>query len=127
MSDVFPAYERIKEALGVKKQKDLAAILGKTQASVSEVCRRRQIPDSWLFTLLSQKGLNPEWILKGTGSRYLIAEKSLAEKAKDAFAILFQLYPGCKIIIEQRDGERVDSEAVVNREGEVSIAPKGEA
>ena len=40
---------------------------------ISDAKKRKSIPAEWLLTLLLRKGINPQWVLTGTGPRYLQA------------------------------------------------------
>ena len=53
------AYERILQSTGLRTQTDVAALLGVKQSSISEAKRRNHIPNPWLMTLFSKRGLNP--------------------------------------------------------------------
>ena len=52
-------------------QAELAEILGIKQSSISDAKRRGAIPPEWLVKLLQKKGANPEWVMTGTGQKYL--------------------------------------------------------
>ena len=56
---------RIGMACGAKTQKQLADILGISQASVSEAYKRRMLPSRWLLVLMEKYGVNPLWINSG--------------------------------------------------------------
>lgn len=71
MSDFQSAYDRIREATGLRTQSEVAALLGIAQSSVSDALRRQCIPDQWLLTLFDMCALNPAWIRSGEGPRYL--------------------------------------------------------
>lgn len=68
---MFPAWQRVFEAAECHTQAELAAFLGIRQSSVADAKKRQSIPAEWLIKLLQQKGINPDWILSGHGSRYL--------------------------------------------------------
>ena len=63
--------KRIHCSAGTRTQVELAAFLDIRQSSVADAKKRQSIPAEWLIKLLQQKGINPEWILSGHGSRYL--------------------------------------------------------
>ena len=65
------AYERILQSTGLRTQTDVAAMLGIKQSSISEAKRRGRIPNPWLMTLFSERGLNPTWIRTGEGPQYV--------------------------------------------------------
>lgn len=64
-------YGRIQTILGVRTQVELAAVLGVRQSSVSDALKRGNIPDSWLLTMMTAKGVNPLWIKTGRGHQYV--------------------------------------------------------
>ena len=65
------AYERILQSTDLRTQTDVAALLGVKQSSISEAKRRNHIPDSWIMTLFSKRGVNPTWIRTGEGPQYV--------------------------------------------------------
>ena len=65
------SYNRILQSTGLRTQTDVAALLGVKQSSISEAKRRGRIPNPWLMTLFSKKGLNPTWIRTGEGPQYV--------------------------------------------------------
>ena len=65
------AYERILQATGLRTQSEVTALLGVKQSSISDAKQRKHIPDPWLMTLFSKKGLNPIWIRTGEGPQYV--------------------------------------------------------
>ena len=65
------AYERILQSTGLRTQTDVAALLGIKQSSISEAKRRGHIPNPWLMTLFSKRGLNPTWVCTGEGPQYV--------------------------------------------------------
>ena len=65
------SYNRILQSTGLRTQTEVAALLGVKQSSVSEAKRRGRIPNPWLMTLFSKKGLNPSWIRTGEGPQYV--------------------------------------------------------
>jgi|GEM_PF-716211 len=67
------AYARIREALGIRTQMQLAEVLGIRQSSISDAKRRESIPSDWLLTLALDHGLHPTWVLTGTGGKFMIA------------------------------------------------------
>ncbi|WP_302737618.1 helix-turn-helix domain-containing protein [uncultured Desulfovibrio sp.] len=62
---------RVFEAAECKSQTELAELLGIKQSSVSDAKRRGAVPPEWLLTLFHKKGINPEWIKTGSGSKRL--------------------------------------------------------
>ena len=68
-----PIYARILEALTLRTQTELAAVLGVKQSSISDAKKRDCIPDAWLMSLLRTHGLSPLWLETGEGDRYFRA------------------------------------------------------
>ncbi len=81
---------RAMEALGLKNQSELARALGLSAPVVSTALRGGgHLPATWIEVLRTRHGLNPEWVLGGTGSKFLADAPSgaslpqvLAEKAQ---------------------------------------------
>ena len=73
--------QRFFEAAGCRTQTELAVFLGIRQSSVSDAKRRRVIPPEWLVTLLRQKNIHPDWVLTGTGPRFLLPMENLGAQA----------------------------------------------
>lgn len=76
------ALNRVFEVAGCEKQTELANFLGIKQSSVSDAKKRNRVPAEWLIKLLRLKGINPEWILTGRGSKLLVPD--ITEKATQA-------------------------------------------
>lgn len=58
-------FARIKKALGITSQKELAQALGVQQSSVSDAKHRGVIPGEWAIKLFRSHGVNPGWIYDG--------------------------------------------------------------
>lgn len=67
MSYFDEVYERIKEAIDVKTQMELANALDIKQSSISDAKKRRAIPSEWLIKLYDRESLNPDWLRWGVG------------------------------------------------------------
>ena len=78
---MFPALKRIYEAAECGTQAQLAELLQVSQPSIAEVARRGSIPAKWLMQLLRLRGISPDWILTGEGSRCLGPVKRPPEDA----------------------------------------------
>ncbi len=71
--EIFAAqYRRVFEAAECKTQVELAAFLEIRQSSIADAKRRKNIPAEWRVKLFEKKRINPDWILSGEGSRYLV-------------------------------------------------------
>ena len=65
------ALQRVFEAAECWTQVELALVLGIRQSSISDAKKRNSVPAEQLITLLRLKRVSPEWILSGTGARFL--------------------------------------------------------
>lgn len=65
---------RIMQSVGVRTQAELGETFGIRQSSISDAKRRSSIPDSWLIKLVTDHSLNPIWVLRGTGAKYLVPQ-----------------------------------------------------
>ena len=63
---------RIKSVALCRTQQELAVLFDVSQSCISDSKRRQTIPSKWLLCLLNKKGINPEWVLRGTGSKFLL-------------------------------------------------------
>lgn len=64
-------FQRIKDATNTRTQVELAEVLDIRQSSISDAKKRSSVPSDWYMKLFEKYGLNPDWIKKGTGPRYL--------------------------------------------------------
>ncbi len=71
MNYFHQVYERIREATRARTQVELAKVLGIKQSSISDAKRRGSIPADWFLTLFEERGINPDWLKKGTGPVFL--------------------------------------------------------
>lgn len=65
------AFERIKQATGMRTQVEIAKLLDIRQSSISDAKRRQSIPDSWLIKLYQVYNLNPNWIIDAEQPQFL--------------------------------------------------------
>ncbi|EFL53054.1 putative phage repressor [Solidesulfovibrio fructosivorans JJ]] len=65
------AFDRIKQATGMRTQVEIAKLLDIRQSSISDAKRRQSIPDSWLIKLYQIYNLNPNWIIDGEQPQFL--------------------------------------------------------
>ena len=81
------ALERLCEAAGCRDRGELARWFRASEQDVDQAESRGVIPAEWLLDLFLIKGVNPNWVLTGRGSRHLasasapapLAERDLAE------------------------------------------------
>lgn len=80
---VTPALERLREAAGCRNRQELARWFRAREWDVDEAESRGVIPAEWLLDIFLIKGVNPNWILTGRGSRHL-CPVSMARPLADA-------------------------------------------
>lgn len=64
--------DRIKNVTQCRTQQELAQFFDVSQSCISDSKKRLAIPSKWLLSLLKKKGINPEWVQKGTGPKFLL-------------------------------------------------------
>lgn len=64
-------YKRISEITGINSQTKLASTLGVNRSAVTQAKRNDSIPDKWILQLSRAFGLNPDWIEKGVGEKFI--------------------------------------------------------
>lgn len=64
-------YQRIQTVTQTRTQQELAALLGIRQSDIADAKRRDSIPSDWVLTLFVKLGINPDWLLQGTGPVFL--------------------------------------------------------
>ena len=64
-------FERIKQATNTRTQVELAEVLDIRQSSISDAKRRNSVPSDWYMKLFEKFGLNPDWLKRAVGPRYL--------------------------------------------------------
>jgi hypothetical protein len=62
---------RMMNATGCKTQAELAKILGYKPSAITDAKRRKSIPKAWYFKLIKSHNLNPDWLEKGEGQKFL--------------------------------------------------------
>lgn len=65
-------FERLFEAAECRTQTELADLLGIRQSSIAVAKRRNRLPSDWLLKLLRLRNINPDWIIFGSGPKYLL-------------------------------------------------------
>lgn len=68
------ALARIMQHLGVCTQIELSEKFGIRQSSISDAKKRASIPDSWLIRLVRDHSLNPLWVMRGSGAKFLVPQ-----------------------------------------------------
>ncbi len=68
-------FQRIYQATNCKTQKELAHFLGVQQSTISAMTKRKNIPSSWLLTMLMKKNISPMWILFEESLPFLFPSK----------------------------------------------------
>ncbi|QCC85117.1 hypothetical protein DDIC_04320 [Desulfovibrio desulfuricans] len=64
--------DRIKTVTQCRTQQELAQFFDVSQSCISDSKKRLAIPSKWLLSLLKKKGINPEWVQKGIGPKFLL-------------------------------------------------------
>lgn len=65
--------ERLKDALGVKSQIEIANAMGISHSAVSHAIKHRRIPDTWKVVLVERYNVNPLWVAYGgKNKKYLL-------------------------------------------------------
>ena len=88
------AIDRIKEATGVKTQKELADLLDVPQPSISDAKKKGSLPAVWLVKLCNSYDLNPKWVQDGIGPKF-IGRGSEAESASSETQDMRPHEPSC--------------------------------
>jgi len=68
-------FQRISEATGISSQTKLASILGVNRSAITQAKKNDSIPDRWILHLSRIFGLNPDWIEKGIGEKFIKNEE----------------------------------------------------
>lgn len=64
-------YERVSESTDISSLADLADALGIHRSAVSQARKKDAVPAGWLLHLFRNFGLNPDWLEKGLGPKFL--------------------------------------------------------
>ena len=64
--------DRIKNVTQCRTQQELAHFFDVSQSCISDSKKRLAIPSKWLLSLLKKKGINPEWVRRGSGPKFLL-------------------------------------------------------
>ena len=67
---------RLKQALGVRTDQEVAEALGMTKAALSDRKRRKAFPEDRLFTLAARRpelGIDPHWVMHGKSAAQSVA------------------------------------------------------
>ena len=78
------AFDRIKQATGMRTQVEIAKLLDIRQSSISDAKRRQSIPDSWLIKLYQIYNLNPNWVIDGEQPQFLGERRGGALQVRDS-------------------------------------------
>lgn len=57
--------DRLLQGAGVKRDAQLAELLGVTPQAVSQARRKGKIPDGWILKVASRFGLSTDWVFFG--------------------------------------------------------------
>ena len=68
MSNATPdTLDRLLQGAGLRRDSQLAEILGVSPQAVSQARRKGKIPDGWVLKVAAQFGLSTDWIFFGRG------------------------------------------------------------
>ncbi len=98
-------YKRVFEAAECRTQIELADLLEVRQSSISDARRRQSIPAEWRMKLFEKKRINPEWVLCGQGSKYLIPAD--AEQGKPHVVQVTEIRPPRECSVQELFTEMV--------------------
>ena len=73
-------FQRVLQATGIDSQNGLATVLQIHRSAITQAKRTDSIPDKWLVKLYRIYGLNPDWLEKGVGPKFL--KDSLSDGAE---------------------------------------------
>lgn len=76
-TNFYAAYSRMVEVTGLLTQVDMAEFLNVRQSSISDAKKRNTVPEGWLVKILRKTGVNPDWIISGQGSKYLVPSENM--------------------------------------------------
>lgn len=91
VNEFTTGFERIRAALGIDTQQELAGILDIRQSSISDAKRRGVIPGEWGMKLFSKYRLNPRWVYDGLPPVFLRPQQDLGahrERAQEGSFLL---------------------------------------
>ena len=76
-----PFFKRISETTGISSQTQLAAMLKVNRSAITQAKKNDSIPPNWILQLSRKFGLNPDWIEKGRGKKFIKSdEETMFEK-----------------------------------------------
>lgn len=64
-------FDRVSNALGIKRHSELATILGVNRSSITQARKNNSVPANWLLALVRNHGLNPDWLEGGNGPKWM--------------------------------------------------------
>ncbi|SBV92980.1 conserved hypothetical protein [uncultured delta proteobacterium] len=69
-------FDRLFDAAGCRTQAELADLLGIRQSSIAVAKRRNRLPSDWLLKILRLRNINPDWIIFGSGAKFLLPSET---------------------------------------------------
>jgi uncharacterized protein YjbJ (UPF0337 family) len=82
-------FGRLKEALGVITDIDLARALGIKQSSVASARERKSIPPKWIIENSDKHGISSDWLLYGEGPKYRSQARQIPAQPSPAVAAVY--------------------------------------
>ncbi len=78
--------DRLLQGAGLRRDSQLAELLGVSPQAVSQARRKGRIPDGWVLKVAAQFGLSTDWIFFGKEPRQGSSEASSSENAVSSLA-----------------------------------------
>ena len=76
--------DRLLQGAGLRRDSQLAELLGVSPQAVSQARRKGRIPDGWVLKVAAQFGLSTDWIFFGKGPGAVPAEAEASSPKEDA-------------------------------------------
>jgi hypothetical protein len=99
--------QRLKEAIGVKTDIDLARALGIRQSSVASARERKSIPPKWIIELSHKHAISSDWLLYGEGPKYRKDARQISpQSCLSVSGLDLDLLKEIVVIVEETLGEQ---------------------
>ena len=63
--------KKVSDAVGLRYQNELSAVIGVNSSSITQARKRDKIPANWILQLCLKYGLNPNWLEKDIGPVFI--------------------------------------------------------
>lgn len=118
------AFDRIKQATGMRTQVEIAKLLDIRQSSISDAKRRQSIPDSWLIKLYQIYNLNPNWIIDGEQPQFLGERRGGALQVRESGDSYGRKPKYYQMPVASMSPPEQDAEATAGNPAEVLTVPE---